>query len=166
MARELKVFSYTLSCSPDENEALGARKHTRQIKAVVATTTKREAIEKFGVTQSEARDYMGETGHKPSVDIAISKPGQVFAYSIDDYSDNPKYIEISRKPHVPVKRPKRKSYEEIRAEREERRAEEAARRLNEEELDYLVDMFGGANSPVAQSIAAKAALMLEDIRGE
>lgn len=163
MARPLKVFAYTLSCSSEESKLLGQRSHIRQVKAIVATTTKKEAVEKFGITQSEARGYMSETRNAASIAKATSKPGQVFAYGINDYSEDKKYIEIARRPHVPIPRPKRPSYEEMMATREENRKKREARRLTKEELEYIAEMFGGSNYPVALSIAEKARLMLEDM---
>lgn len=157
----LKVFAITLSCGLEEAEKLGMSRHQRQIHAIVAAPTKKVAIEKFGITSSEARSFMSQTGNQASITKALSNPGQVFASSIDDYSDNKTYIEITRNPHVPFPRTKRPSFEDTMAARAQRKAERKAREFTQEERDYLVEMFEGANNPVAQSIAQKVKLMDE-----
>lgn len=160
MARELKVFSYTMSSHGDESERLGQRSHVRQVRAVVATRTKKEAIEKFGIPASVANGYMGETGNEQDIAKAMSKPGQVFAHALDAYGDQRTYIEIERKPHEPIKRPKRIPIEERMAQWDRERREQEAREFTDEELEYLVEMFTGANNPLAGSIAEKAKLQL------
>lgn len=161
MARELKVFRYVMSTYGDESSRLGQRSHIRQMNGLVATTTKREAIEKFGITSSEANGFLGETGNEHDIAKAMSKPGQVFAYALDDYRSHDRvYIEVERKAHVPIKRVKGPSWEERLALIDQQRKEREAREFNREELEYLVEMFTGANNPIAASIAEKAKLVL------
>lgn len=166
MARELKVFGMIIASFGGEAQRLGSRQHIRQIRAVVATTTKKEAIEKLGITATDARDHLGETGNEQEIKIAMSKPGQVFASAIDAYSDDKKYIEIERNPHVPVKRGKRESYEERAARWARQDAAREARKFTAEELEHLVDMLSGANHPLSASIAEKAKLRLSDLKAE
>jgi hypothetical protein len=163
MARELKVFAMTLATYGDESERLGQARHVRQMQAVVATTTKKEAIEKFGITPSEANGYMHETGNEQDIAKAMSKPGQVFAHAINSYGNDRPYIEITRTPHVPLKRAKRLSYEERKALWDEADRQRELRQFTHEELEYMVDMFAGANNPVAASIAERARLRLGDL---
>jgi hypothetical protein len=159
MARELKVFGYTLITYGDESKRLGQRSHVRQCKAVVATTTRKEAIEKFGITQGEASGYMSETGNEHDIAIAMSKPGQVFAFALDDHKHaNP--IEIFREPHKPIPRRRRPTFEELQAARQAREEEQKKREFNRDELEHLVEMLAGANHPLSASIAEKARLQL------
>jgi hypothetical protein len=166
MARELKVFGITLMCSREEADALGMEAHARQVRAIVAATTKKEAVAKFGISQHEAAHFMtGPTGNSAEIAQAMTNPGQVFAYN--GYgrvvtTGAPKYIEIERKPHAPMKRTKRPTYEEIMAARAKREAEKAKRKFSAEELEYMAEMFGSANNPLALAIAQKAKLILSD----
>lgn len=161
MARTLKVFRYTLASYREEAARLGQPSHIRQMNAIVAVTTKREAIEKFGITSSEANNFLGQTGNHADIAKAMSKPGQVFAYALNDYKEaDRKYIEVERAPHVPIKRAKRVPIDVRMAMFDQQRREREAREFTREELEYLVDMFDGANNPVAASIAAKAKLSL------
>lgn len=160
MARELKVFGTLIMARGDETASLGMAGHHRQIRAIVATTTKKEAIEKLGLNSSGGRDFLTETGNDDEIKLATSKPGQVFAF--EPHRSKSVYIEITRKAHVPFKRSKRLTYEEQKALRDQAEAERAKRKFTNEELEYLVDLLTGANNPVGASIAERAALILND----
>jgi hypothetical protein len=160
MARELKVYGTLLVASPEEQEALGQNSRQRQIRAIVATRTKKEACEKLGLSASEARGFLAETFNPEETDMAMSEPGQVFATQ----SHVKKYfIKIERRPHVPVKRTKRLSFAEQMKIREKNRAEREARAFTREELEYMVDLFSSANNPLAASIAERARLTLDHL---
>ena len=161
MTRALKVFGTALMAYGEEVSTLGEPNHHRQVRAIVAAKSMAEAVRLFGLTQS-GRDYISETGNDRELEVALAKPGQVFATALNRPSG--KFIEITRKPHVPSRRPKRPSFEELQARRREREAEEARREFSKEELEYLVDMLGVSNNPVALSIAEKAQLILDDLR--
>lgn len=52
---------------------------------IVATKTKKKAIELFGVSYSRFKDYYCETGNEKEIAIATSKPNTVFRAK-DNYS--------------------------------------------------------------------------------
>lgn len=45
---------------------------------IVATRTKRKAMELFGISYSHFKDYYSETGNKNEIEIATSKPNIIF----------------------------------------------------------------------------------------
>lgn len=49
-----------------------------QYREIVATRTKKKAIELFGISYSHFRDYYCETGNEQEITIATSKPDTVF----------------------------------------------------------------------------------------
>lgn len=162
MARELKVFGTTVMASGDEAQALGLNygNGNRQVRAIVAATTRVDAAKAFGMSVSQANGFMSATGNTVELETALAKPGQVFACRMDDHK-KATFIEITRKEYVSYKRPKRQTYEEMVALREKNEAERRARTFTVEELEYMVEMFGQANSPTALAIAEKARLHLK-----
>ena len=155
MARELKVFSMMLNCTRADNIPDRADgQHVRQINAIVAVHTKKESVEKFGVTAGEMYNFGGETGNEQAIEVAMSKPGQVFARSIDDHGDKP-YIEISRQPRVPIKRSKRIRYDYS-------IVPKVPVKFTLEELEAIVGRFQMANDPVGQSILDKVSQMMSN----
>jgi hypothetical protein len=161
MARELKVYGMVIMCQPDESAALKMGAFQRQVRAVVAVTTKKAAAEKFGISMNEANSFMAETGNSSEIALAMGKPGQVFAFAPHS-RDYDNYLEIARKAHTPFRRGKRLSYDEQKALRDAAATAREARTFTKEELEYLADMFTDANNPVAASIAAKAKLQVEN----
>jgi hypothetical protein len=157
MSRELKIFRITLMRStrdPVAEHYAGTRfADCRQIDAVVAAATKKEATELFGISSSEANHYMSSMKANPndnvSAKIALSKPGQVFAKPTNCWADEATHFEISREPHRVRPRIKSRSIIEIMAEREESE-------FTREELEAILERFAMANDSLGQSIAAKA----------
>lgn len=157
MTRPLKIFRYTLhrsSRDPVQKFYKGTRfEDCRQLDAVVATSTKKEAMALFGITASEANSYMSVSRADPdanqSAKLALSKPGQVFARPSHCWGDDAAYFEITREPHVVRPRVKRRPLSEIFAERD-------AREFTSEELEMIMERFAMSNDPMGQSIAAKA----------
>lgn len=87
MSRPLKVFGYTIFLVGIEIQKL---ENKRQARAIVACSTKKEAMKKFDISLYEANNHMSETTNEDEIKMAISKPGQVFAYHGKDV------IEIER----------------------------------------------------------------------
>jgi hypothetical protein len=152
MARELKVWGMTLSARNLDNLPLrpDGRREV-QCKAVVATRTKKEAMALFGVTANEMNNYGGETGHEPSLQIAMSQPNQVFACGIDDYDYN--FVPITRQPWITRPRFKRAPYV----------APIDPPEFTDEELEAIMERFSMANDPVGQSIVEKIKMMLNAV---
>jgi hypothetical protein len=144
MARDLKVYGMVISGSRADNLADAV-----QVSAIVAATTKAEAANLFGVSSGEFRNYASVTGNAEQVEIAMSKPGQVFARNANRYHGE--YVEITRtprtvtprKPRVPFVMPQR------------------AVRFTMEELEMIAGYFSAANSPVGKSICEKACTLME-----
>lgn len=145
--RPLRVFGFCLMRSPSDQiidpADNGRHDDCRQLSAVVATTTKKEAMEKFGVSTSEANGYMTETGNEQQIAAAMSEPGTVFARPINAWDS--KYYKIERKPHVVHPRRVRVTYVYI-----------PRPEFTKEELLAIAERFEMANDPVGQSIAEKA----------
>ena len=74
--RELKVYGYNY-CGTHRK--------------IVATRTKKRAIELLGITRHDAKDFMCETGNVKELEIAKSKPGVIFIKSYLGKDD--KYVE-------------------------------------------------------------------------
>ena len=58
----------------------------KQKRAIVATKTKKEAINLFQVSYHRFINYCCETGNETEIKIALSKPNTVFYTDIYDYS--------------------------------------------------------------------------------
>jgi len=144
VARDLKVYRMVLMTRTGDNLP------GRQISAVVATRTKKEAQERFGITTNEMNDYAATTTNEGDVKAAMSKPGQVFAHRLDDYSDDKTYVEIVRQPHVPISRRVRKPLAPY----------VPKPQFTQDELELIVAYFERANSPEAAAVAEKAKGML------
>jgi len=57
--------------------------HRNQVRAVVATTTKKAAMEALGVTRGHFADFFSDTSHELDVEAAMSSPGDVFWMPMD-----------------------------------------------------------------------------------
>lgn len=152
MARELKVFGYTINTRSDESAKLGQRPHIRQARAIVAAKTIKEAAEKFGITSSEARNFMGQTGNIREIEIAMEKPGQVFALPLDNANS---FIEIERKPHVVRPRKVHAPVAPL--------PQKSDLVFTKEELEHMIYLFSDSNHPLSQSIAEKAHSLSENV---
>jgi hypothetical protein len=122
----------------------------RQLRAVVATKTKKAAAQALGVTIGEFNMYSSCTGNNLEVETALSKPGQVFARPLDERDGA--FFEITRPAHVPIPRhkPVRAPYV----------MPESTPEFSAEEIEAIMDRFAMANDPIGQSIVAKAKAML------
>jgi len=119
-----------------------------QLRAIVATHTKKEAAELLGISVSHLSEYGSVSGNEEQIAIATAKPGQIFAKPITDYSD--KYVEIARTPYM--------------AKRRFLRSDVSAEVFTSEELETIIDHFAESDDPVGQSIASKAREMMK-LRG-
>ena len=150
MPRPLIVYGYTLMASPQEVlKHYPDTKYVSQVRAVVATRTKKEAIAAFGVSTGEARNYISVTGNEHELEIALAKPGQVFARPLNEWNGD--YFEIERRSHVPRKRARGVLTHYT-----------PPPSFTREELEAIAERFAMANDSIGQEIAAKALLMLGD----
>lgn len=78
MARKLKVWGW-VGINPNPTNG------HRQVREVVATTTKRQAIEASGLSAYTFNQYAGETGNTTERVTALSDPGAVFYRPLNDY---------------------------------------------------------------------------------
>ncbi|KKL13035.1 hypothetical protein LCGC14_2529790 [marine sediment metagenome] len=54
----------------------------KQVRAIVATKTKKKARELFDISYSYFTDYFGETGNEKELEIALANPEIVFCTAI------------------------------------------------------------------------------------
>lgn len=83
MARKIKVYGSTAMVPSEVIAALGDQRHHRQCSVVVAARSATEAARLCGMTHSEFTHSGGETWNQPSIEIAMTAPGQVFARTIN-----------------------------------------------------------------------------------
>lgn len=84
--RRLKVFA-TAVMGPGH----------KQMRAVVATTSRKAAAELLGLSNYEASQWMTESGNEKEVDAALVVPGQVVWRLLDSHND-PYVLRTTRKP--------------------------------------------------------------------
>lgn len=63
-----------------------------QKRTIVATKTKKRAVELVGTTMYDFNRYWGETGNVVELNVALNQPETVFVCE-DKYTANPVYIE-------------------------------------------------------------------------
>ena len=143
MAREMKVFGSTIAWCRDD-----AITNCRQVRAIVAAETKAEAARLMGMSIGEFNNYASQTGNDVEVTLALSKPGQLFARSVNAWKGP--YVEITRTPYVSIPRRKRVPYV----------APPPPVRFTVEELEMIAGYFSEGNSPLAASIRDKATAMM------
>jgi hypothetical protein len=155
--RPLVVYAMMLSSAKEDNLPLrpDGRPH-RQVRAIVATRTKKEAIALFGCTAGEFREYSSKTSNAIDLEVALAKPGQLFVRRIDDWDGN--YLPSSRSPHVPL--PRVKGPSKPLSQRPQRLLPVA--KFTRNELEMIRDHFAMANDSDGLGIAEKAQLMLEN----
>lgn len=147
--RALTVHAMTIMRNrEDPLEAHYPGSTSPQLRAIVATRTKKEAADLFGVALSYFNQYSSPTGNDAEIATATAKPGQVFAAPTQHRSDV--YFEITRRPYVSRKRHKLQPFI----------APPAQPNFTREELGLIAERFSMANDPVGQSIAVKAGKML------
>ncbi len=76
---KLKVFGTALMISREDAAKLKLPSHVRQARVFVACPSMAAAARAFGISNYEARNYVGETGNESEVCYAMSSPGTVFA---------------------------------------------------------------------------------------
>jgi hypothetical protein len=80
----MKVFGWTGARHP-RLELPGARSHDRQVRFIVAARSRTEAVRAAGENPRAAwvRDFVGETRNAGELEVALAKPGTVFAAALD-----------------------------------------------------------------------------------
>ena len=91
--RKLKVYASTTIVGAEVREALGLRSHVIQAKTIVAARSQREAAALFGTALSDLRHFGSETGNEFDIELAMTKPGQVFAAQ-REYGQS-EYLEVT-----------------------------------------------------------------------
>lgn len=153
--RTLKVFGIILASYRDDRmqeHYPDMPDHVRQVRAIVATKTKKEAQELFGVTSGEMNNFSGETGNEFELATALAKPGQVFARPVNKFNDTP-FVEITRKAHVPMKRRPRPVWT----------PPVPKPAFTKEELETIFARFEMSNDPDSIAVRDKAAAILRAI---
>lgn len=87
MARQLKVWGTCVFIG------------SMQVRAVVATETKKKAAEMFKITPAVFRAYACQTFNKVELTVALSKPGALFINELMFSPREENYVEIDSDSH-------------------------------------------------------------------
>lgn len=87
MAREQLVYYYVDMRQLGEREALGLEQHRQQVLLLFAAPSKAAAARAFGISPRVARDFMGDTGNKRQIALALAHPGKVVVQPLNFAGD-------------------------------------------------------------------------------
>ena len=151
---ELKVFGMCIaSYSKDEVFKYYTDEQylrSRQLEAVVATKTKKEAAQLFGVTYNYFSEYAGETGNERQIAAAMSNPGVVMARPLNVYGNDAPYFPVYREPHIIRPRRKKKPLD----------LTITKPYFTNKDLLMIEQRFAMSNDPEGVEIARKCRIML------
>lgn len=86
--RKLKVFGCTVMAKRDTDTGVA---HHRQIRMIVAATSRKAAAEAMDVPVSQLQNFGGVTGNKGEIDTAMTEPGRAFWTDASNHSSTRPY---------------------------------------------------------------------------
>lgn len=90
------MFSTTLMATQSEVKSLGMTGHGRQVRAVIATTSKTRAAKAFRMSLYEFNNYGSEAGPKDGAARALGDPEVVFITGVDQRFGNRTWMRRER----------------------------------------------------------------------